>query len=180
MNLRDKLLARERPTTTVPLRVADDTDARRDLEDAERALEEAEHGATSRTGQAVRKARQARDTAQQAVDDCYASITVRAMPPADFEALVAAHPPVEPAEGDEPVPDEDRDAWNPDTFPRPCFLASVVLEDGMTVEDWETFLDQNVSDAERVMLYNAAQLINVRTVDQIQVPKGWTQILNSL
>lgn len=177
--LRDRLLARERPTTTVPLRVQDDTDARRRLEDADRTLEEAQHAATSPSAQAVRKARQARDAAQKALDDCYADITVRAMPPEDFEALVAAHPPVAPADGED-VPEDEQDAWNDETFPRPCFLASVVLEDDMTIEDWETFLDRNVSDAERVMLFNAAQLINVRTVDQIQVPKGWTQILNSL
>lgn len=173
--LRDRLMARERPTTTVPLRVEDDTDARRRLADAEQALEEAQQNAPSPGAQAVRKARQARDAAQQAVDDCYVDVAVQALPPADFEALVSAHPP-EPAADGEPTDD----AWNPDTFPRPCFLACVVPTDDMAAEDWEKVFDNNLSSAEQTMLCNAAIMINVRRLDEIQVPKGWTQILDSL
>lgn len=173
--LRERLLARERPTTTVPLRVEDDTDARRRLADAEQALAEIQDRATSPGAQAVRKARQARDAAQQAVDDCYIDVTVQALPPADFEALIAAHPPEPAADGE-----ASDDAWNPDTFPRPCFLACVAPTDDMSAEDWAQVFDNNLSAAEQTMLCNAAIMINVRRLDEIQVPKDWTQILDSL
>jgi hypothetical protein len=166
-SLRERLLARERPSHRVPLQVEDPADAIREAvlaEDAWRTCHLMPEG-PDRTA-AIRKARRDLDRAAKAVNDCHEQITVRALPPEDFEALVAAHPPrdaKELKEGEEP--DE---AWNDKTFPRALFLACV--DGDLSRAEWEKFLDGQCSSAERGQLYLAAQAVNVR-IPNVAIPK---------
>lgn len=158
--LRDRLMARQRPTQRVGLLIDDDTQARREVALAEEAWRVAHLAAKEERDTAVRAARRELDKAVKALDGCYATVTVRALPPRDFEALMAAHP----------VPEDQKDGglWNDKTFPRALFLACA---DGMSSSEWEDFLDSQCSQAERLQLFDAAIGVNLRA-PSYAVPKG--------
>lgn len=166
-SLRERLLARERPSHRVALQMQDPTAAIREAalaEDAWRTCHLMPDGPERET--AVRKAKRELDKTARAVNACYEQVTVRALPPEDFEHLVAAHPPRDVKElkaGEEP--DE---AWDGAKFPRALFLACVDGE--LSREEWEKFLDGQCSQAERDQLFFAAQVINVR-VPSVAIPK---------
>lgn len=164
MSLRERLRARQRPTTTYPLRVADTSEAERELREAQVAYRRiVRHGGGDDPAVAAAKTRL--DTAQAAFDECYEMITLVALPPGDLEALLAAHP---PREG------QDDGPFNSDTYPRALFLACVDGHNGdMTREDWEHMLDQTCSYGERQELYVLAQALNTRG-PSTAIPKGWT------
>ena len=107
--------------------------------------------------------------ARAEVDGCYEQIVLRAMPPADYERLIAAHPPTDEQRGKGEI-------WDPDSF-RPALLAACADGD-MTEQDWVAFLAEHVSAAERQGLYVAALAVNEqeRVAESVSVPKGWTQI----
>lgn len=168
VSLRARLADRQRPTLVYPL-----------LVDVERLP-----AATAALDEAVRQWRQvllrddgeqlaeAQSTVEQAraeVDSCYEPITLRALPPAAYERLIAEHPPS----------DEQRakgEIWDPTTF-RPALLAACADGD-MTVSDWTSFLDERCSAAERQGLYVAALTVNEqeRVAEPATLPKGWTPI----
>ncbi|HEX4816706.1 MAG TPA: hypothetical protein VFV66_28525 [Nonomuraea sp.] len=162
MSLRERLLDRPRPSGEVPLRVDDDTEAREDLERARRVLFmlQIEGGADK----AFQRARTALTRAEKKLRSCFEFVTVRALDPGDFEALVTVHP---------PRPDTKDKLWNLDTFPKACFLACV--EGDMTPQEWEHLWETGLSNAEQIELGNAAIRVNIRTPDE-SLPKGWAQI----
>lgn len=163
MGLRDRLRARQRPTTTYPLRVADTSEAERELRESQVAYRRiARHGGED--DPAVRTAKERLDAAQAAFDACFEMITLVALAPADLEALLAAHPPKGDGDG----------LFNPDTYPRELFLACVEGHNGdMTREDWEHVLDESCSYGERQELYVLVQALNTRGPSSA-IPKGWT------
>lgn len=161
--LRDRLLGRQRPILAVSLLIDDDTQARRDVALAEEAFRVAHLRGEDDREKAVRAARREVDKTIKALDACFATVTVRAMPPADFEALIAAHPPEKHAGGDA------GEAWSDVTFPRAAFLACV--DGDLSAIEWEKLLDTQCSQAERLQLYNAALSVNVRA-PSYAVPKG--------
>jgi hypothetical protein len=167
MSLRERLLNRPRPSGSCPVRVDDDTEARKEVEQARMLLSIAELQGEAADQAAVRKARARLKKAEQALKACYEFVTVRALPPDDFEALVDAH---------KPRAETDDRLWNGATFPKACLLACV--ESDLTGEDWEHVWTTVLSNAERVELSNAAIRVNVRVPDS-SLPKGWAQIETS-
>jgi hypothetical protein len=111
MGLRDRLRERSRPSAVFVLRVEDDTAAR-----AELATALAEDGDVT--------------AAQAAVDSCHERLTITALPPADMEALIAAHPPTAEQE-------TTNSAWNPVTFIPALFAASIGGD--VSEEDWAEY-----------------------------------------
>lgn len=162
--LRDRLLDRQRPVLAVSLLIDDDTQARRDVALAEEAFRVAHLRGEDDREKAVRAARREVDKTIKALDGCFATVTVRAMPPEEFEALIAAHPPEQGKDGG-----DAGEAWSDVTFPRAAFLACV--DGDMSRAEWEKFLDTQCSQAERLQLYNAALSVNVRA-PSYAVPKG--------
>jgi hypothetical protein len=164
MSLRDRLLSRPLPTAEYRLRVDDPSEA----QGAVAAAKQLVQLATLRddTDQLV-LAQEAMSKAQTMFDACFVVVTVRALPPGEFEALAKLHPAREGT---------DDQAWNAETFPKACFLACA--EGDLTEQEWEQVLAQNVSEAERAALYTLACAINVRVPDP-SVPKDWTSILSS-
>lgn len=157
MSLREKLLNRQRPSVTYPLQVRDTAEAAKRVEEARGAVR-----LTQLRGDAqqVAKAKRELKQAEKALDDCHVEIVIRALPPAEFEELVKAHPPRK---------DTDDEAWNIETFPRACFLACV--EGDMSEQDWDRFVEENCSQGERESLRLAALAVNTRIPDP-SVPKG--------
>lgn len=165
MSLRERLLGRPRPMATYPLRIDDDTEARKSVEQARTLLRILQMQGETAEETAVRKATKDLAKAEAALAACYEKVTLRAMPPEDFEALIGEH---KPREGS-----EDQ-VWNLDTFPRACLLACV--DSDLTEAEWQQVMKEVLSQAELGELANAAIRVNVRVPDST-LPKDWTQIL---
>ncbi len=162
MDLFDRLAAKPRPSLPYPVRVEDTTAAQQAVSDAQGEL------LMSLGGEREEAARQRLADARAALGGCFQVITLTALPPEDFEALVDKH---EPREG------TDDEAWNADTFPRAAFYACV--PPGRDEAWWADWLRRTCSDGEQTDMFNAAVAINVRSVSPT-LPKGWTEILSSL
>ncbi|MGP4092925.1 hypothetical protein [Nonomuraea sp. KM90] len=163
MSKGDRLLSRPRLSAEHPIRIDDDTEARREVEQAQFTL------ALLRTQgdpdeAAVRKAKAALKRAEAKVRACYEWIPLRAMEVDDYEALVGEH---------KPRPDSADEIWNNATFPRACLLACD--ESGRSEADWEHIFKHVLSGPEQIQLCNTAIRLNVRTPDE-SLPKGWAQI----
>jgi hypothetical protein len=148
---RERLLARKRPTADYQLAIEDDTEAVAELAAAKEALDRAQFRDDDRAEQAVAEAQARLDAAREAVRGCYEPVTLTALPPKEFEALVAEHP---PREGHD-------EKWNTETFPLACFLACVTGDD-MTPEDWAAFAADNLAAGEREHLFLTAIGVNAR------------------
>jgi hypothetical protein len=162
-SLRARLLARERPRAEFRLRITDPATADRALREASTAWRLAVYR-DGDDSDAARDAKAKADEAQAEVDACYETLQLTALPPADMEALITAHPPTA----------EQREAgqtpWNTETF-RPALLAACV-EGDMTEADWADFITKGpVSLGEVAALWAAALGVNDRTPDA-SVPKG--------
>jgi hypothetical protein len=148
---RARLLARKRPSIVYQLAVVDDTDAVTELAEAKDALDRAELRLDDTAGQAVTDAEKRLAAARRAVEACYEPVTLTAMDPAAFEALVAEHP---GREGKD-------ERWNDATFPLACFRACVDTSD-LSADEWAELLTTSVSQAEQVALYAVAIAANAR------------------
>lgn len=167
-SLRKRLADRPRPHITYPLLV--DVD---ELQAAQQRLEQArqEWRQLVLRGEDATQAQAAVDEAQAAVDGCYAQIVLRALPPEQYEELIAAHPPTEAQRAAGEI-------WNVDSF-RPALLAGCADGD-MTAEDWAAFLAERCSQGERQELWVAALAVNeqARVAEPMVLPKGLTTTRN--
>lgn len=148
MSLRERLAKRSLPSETFLLRVEDDTAARKELADARASGDEEQVVA-----------------AQSALDACYEPLVITALPPAEWEALVSAHPPTEEQ--------KKRGAWyNHATF-HPALLAACVSGDE-TEADWADYVTKGpLSLGEAMALLDAVMRVNQRAPDP-WLPKGST------
>lgn len=160
MSLKERLRARARPQATFALRMADTSDATRELEEATREWRLAQlRDDDGSHRKEIAAAKKKVDAAEKTLADCYEQLTLVALPPAEMEALIAAHP---AKDGDAP--------WNEATF-RPAVLAACV-EGDMTEADWAEFLAAGpVSLGEVRALWAAVMSVNDRSPD-ITIPKG--------
>jgi hypothetical protein len=150
---RERLLARRRPTTIHQLAVEDDVVAVAELGAAKDAVDTARFRSDDGAQQAVTDAEKRLKAARAAVEACYEPVTLTALPPAEFEALIAK-PEFAARDGKE-------ERWNADTFPRACFLACVDTSD-LTADEWAGFVDGSLSQGEREALFLAAVGVNAR------------------
>lgn len=165
-SMRDRLAGRKRPTADCSLLV-DDEGAAAASKELAAARAELPMLIISGDEAAIQAGRDRITAAQAAYEACFETITVPAMPPKAFEDLVDEHPPRKGHPDDE--------SWNVDTFPRACFLACAPAD--LSREEWEAFLDGQVSEGERIRLYNTAIFANTRVPDP-SVPKGLTETLS--
>lgn len=158
MGLADRLRARKVPTEVVrlPIDPAQYAQAERELEAATWTLEEARA-----RGSADLADLQARvDSARVALATCECEeLTLRALPPAEWEELLGLHPPTE----------EQRAAgaqWNVTTLRAPLLALSVVAAEGdetLSEADWEQLAKASaLASGELTALFNAAISLNVR------------------
>ncbi len=164
MSLRDRLRARQSPTVSVVL--AGD---RAGFEAAERELAAAERAllAEQARGSFDVAAERARvELAQSALDELPVErVTVRALPPSDWEALVEAHPPPDGGKQNNAV-------WNVSTFRTALLAVSVVLPDGEDPPDWDELTRAgHLTAGELNMLFEAAITVNARA-PQVSTGKG--------
>ena len=164
MSQGDRLLARPRLSGEHPIRVEDDTQARRDVEQARTLLQILRIQGDAADEGAVSNAKADLARAQKTLHACYEWVPLRAMEAAAFETLMGEH---KPRTGT-----EDK-LFNRDTFPRACLLACD--ESGRSEADWEHIFKHVLSGPERAELCNAAIRVNARTPDE-SLPKGWAQI----
>ena len=150
---RERFLARRRPTVDYQLAVLDDTDAVAELAAAKDAVDTARFREDDGAEQAVADAEGRLQRARTAVEECYEPVTLTALPPVEFEALVAK-PEYAPRDG-------KGEKWNADTFPRACFLACVDTS-GLSTQEWAEFVDGSLSQGEREALFMTAVGINAR------------------
>lgn len=167
MSLRDRLRSRSLPTTTVAIvadRAAFDA-AEREYDDAARALAaEQARGSFDLDAERARVA-----AAQTALDALQAEVfTLRALPPAEWEALIEAHPPT-------PEQLERGAQWNPSAFRAALLAASVVVPDGEAAPSEQDWLDYaaagQLSAGELNTLFDAAIALNGRA-PQVSTGKG--------
>lgn len=166
MSLREKLRAKPPRTAVHPMVLGDTAEA----EAALRAARVARIVAQSQEKPDAKK-RSPKLTAAIAAEEAAAAelgklaepVTVHAVPPADWEALVAAHPPGEGVDAE----------WDEVTF-RPAAVAACVDSD-MTEEDWaEFFASDRCSVGERDALWIVVLALNLRAPELSQLPKDWT------
>lgn len=150
---RERLLARRRPRVVHQLAVEDDTAAVAELSAAKDELATASFRSDEAMEEAVSAAEKRVAKARRTVEACYEPLTLTAMPPAEFEALIAK-PEYAPREG-------KTEQWNGETFPRACFLACVDTSD-LSPDEWEAFVDGSLSQGERDALFLAAISVNAR------------------
>lgn len=158
MSLRDQLRGRSLPTEVVrlPLDPAASTRAERVLTAAQWELDQARaSGGRDTAGLRSRVA-----DAQAALDavPCL-EVTLRALPPPEWEALAELHPATEEQQS-------RGMAWNPVTF-RPALLAACVVpsdgDDPMSADDWvQSVKIGELATGEYNALCNAAVQINLR------------------
>lgn len=160
----DRLLARPRLSGEHPIRIEDDTEARRDVEQARTLLQimQIQGGATDEA--AVGKAKADLKEAQRRLRACYEWIPLRALEVDDFEKLVGKH---------KPRPGTSDEIFNNETLPKACLLACD--ESGRSEADWEHIFTHVLNGPEQLELCNAAIRVNARTPDE-SLPKGWAQI----
>lgn len=166
MDLKARFAARQLPQVVYPLRMdfSEESDAaERELVEAEANLADGRARGWTDLGALQRGV----DRARERRDGFYAFLTVRALPPVEFEELIAAHPPT-----DEQRKKHDRIVWNPDTFV-PALLAAAIESD-MTAEDWAEVTSKGpIATGEVGALFNAAMQVNDRTPDP-HMGKGLT------
>jgi hypothetical protein len=159
MSLRERLRDRQLPETTVWLRV----DFGPESQAAEEALASARQElnlARIRDGDDIEARQAAVDEAQARMDEFCEKLVLRALPPADVEALIAAHP-VKDKDGDDP--------WA-ESF-KPALIAACVQGDE-TEDEWAQFLATGqVTTGEARSLFAAAMQVNDRSSD-LRVGKG--------
>ncbi|HEY9375044.1 hypothetical protein [Streptomyces sp.] len=160
----DRLLNRGRLSAEHPIRIDDDTEARKAVEQAQFAMALLQTQGEVADDAAVRRAKAALKRAEKQVRDCYEFIPLRALPADDFEALIGQH---------KPRPDTKDEIWNGETFPKACLLACD--ESGRSEADWEHIFKNVLSGPEQLQLCNTAIRVNARTPDE-SLPKGWAQI----
>jgi hypothetical protein len=158
MSLRDQLRGRALPTEVVrlPMDPAAWTRAERARGEAQWALDEARgSGGRDTSGLRARVA-----AAQEQLDGlpCL-EVTLRTLPPPEWEALVELHP----ATGDQ---QERGMQWNPATF-RPALLAACVVpadgDEPLSAEDWSQVVkDGELGAGEYNTLINTAVALNLR------------------
>ena len=91
------------------------------------------------------------------LDDCYEDVPVRAIPPAQYEALLGLHPPTE-------AQAEEGFRWNPDSFV-PALLAQCV-DMGLSEVEWAEMCSVGpLALGESAELFEAAIRINGRSPD---------------
>lgn len=165
---RDRLMGRELPSVAHAIAVKDPTAAIRSCNRAERVLLHAER---SGDAEAIKRTKAALGRAQRKVDACYEVLTVRALLPGAYEALIADHPPTPEQVAAAPAPHE-APQWNRETF-RAALLAACVDND-MTEDDWNTWLTEHASRGEGQRLFVAALAVNEneRLPESVMLPKG--------
>lgn len=158
--LRDRLQRRALPSDIWWLRI-DPVDvvakAKEELEAAEdnlRLVQVTEEDGSQDLATATQRVEQARAV----VAACYEPVTVLALDPTEYEALLKEHP-----------PREEKAVWGPG-FGRALLLAGV--QGDMDRDEWTVFLDSKLSHGERIEAYNLALGVNVRVMDH-GIPKGW-------
>ena len=149
---RERLLARKRPTVDYQLAVADDADAVAEMAAAKDALAAAGFRTDEGAAVAVAEAEARLAKARKAVEACYETVTLTALPPAEFEALIS--------KPEHAARDGHEEKWNAETFPRGCFLACA--PDDLTADEWAEFVDANLAQGEREALFMTAIGLNVR------------------
>lgn len=157
-----RLLNRKRPTVVHHLRAVEP--------DVERAAKEAAEAARERLSiasmrideqatDAVTTAQAELDQANAALAACYEPVTIQALPPDEFEELVAEHP---KREGKE-------EAFNADSLLPVLFLRCV--QGDLTAEEWANEVIPQLSNGERRALESRSLDVNGRFSDGL-IPKG--------
>jgi hypothetical protein len=145
MSLRDRLAAAQRRTDTHRLRVEDDAAARAELAAASAADDEDRVAA-----------------AQAALDACYETLHLAAMPPADWDALIDAHPA------------KDGKGWCELVTFLPAALVECVQGEDVTESDWAEWITKGaMSPGEVMALFDAVVILHGRTPDP-ELGKGST------
>lgn len=147
MSLRERLKARPRPSAVFKLRMEDDTKQREELAKANLAVTLARNVHEDGSGELVEAERKFQQ-AQDELDACYEPLRLVALPPEEYEALLASHPPTEEQRK------KDSDAmWNGDTFP--FALIAVTVEGDMSEDDWREMHKEgrlNIGEFHRLFL----------------------------
>lgn len=168
MGLRETFRARGLPHVTVPIRAVPSQQiaaAEAELRAAAIALSEAD------SRHAVTTAMRARvEAAEAALDACFTVLVVRAIPPADMEALIAEHP---STDADDAVP-FSRKTFVPALLARCVFDSTDAEKPAMSEAEWIDEVSAGSSSLGEVgALFTACWQINDRTPDA-RIPKGST------
>lgn len=172
MNL-DRLKSRQRPWVDFRLLVVDGEQlaaAQQKVTEAQGRKRQADLRLDKAKPERVKEAaaaKRALTRAEKALTECWETIRLTALPPADYEQLKAAHPPT--AEQLQADPDVE---WNRETL-RPALLAACA-EGGLSESEWSALLGEKFSEGERQEIFTTALAVNqgARVVESVVLPKG--------
>lgn len=157
-----RLLRRKLPQAVHHLRAVEpevELAAKQAADEARERLSIATMRLDDKADDAIEAAQATLDEANAALADCFEPVTIQALPPEEFEALVALHP---KREGKE-------EAFNAETLLPPLFLRCV--QGDLTPEQWEREVIPQLSNGELRALEMAALNVNARWSDGA-IPKG--------
>jgi hypothetical protein len=164
VSLREKLRAKPPRTVVHPLVLEDTTAQEAALQRVrwERVAAEMQQPAGGKPSRRLTAARKAEAAALAALAACAEPLTIRALLPADWEALVASHPPGEGVDTE----------WDEVTFRAGAVAACV--DGDMTADDWaEFFGSPRCTVGERDTLWLLVLRLNLRAPELTQLPKDW-------
>lgn len=155
-SLREALAAKRVRRDTYRVAITDDTAARAKLAEA-RQVAILVGAAKSDDDGAKAKAQEAVEAAQAELEACYYPLQLQAIPPADFEALVSAHPPKDRDDGAQ---------WDEAGLTPELVAASVVGDDRLTAEEWAAeFASGRWSQGDVHDLFVRCMSLNLRAVN---------------
>lgn len=155
-----RLLKRKLPTIVYHLRAVEPevlAAAEDALSEAKAELDLARLYRDDQADEAVSEATAKVESAQAALAACFEPITLRALPPGEYEALVAAH-----------KDEKAEDGVDSAGLRRAAFLACV--QGDLSEAEWDEVFAQ-CSMGERVALFATALAVNIRNTDG-SIPKG--------
>lgn len=151
--LREALAKRRVKEDIYRIPITDDTAARERVEEAKQKLLFTGIGKANDDPDKL-QAREELAAAQAELDACFHLLRLRAVPRADYEALVAAHPPTDP---------NSEKPWDKDTL-LPALVAACAVDSELTEEEWAAELD-SWSAGEQASLFKLAVNVNIKPVN---------------
>lgn len=124
MTLRDQLAAKQRRRVSYPVQVADPEPAQQRAAVAHQALAAAEVNGRA-TPDEIAALQADYDTAQADAEACFVGVDFDALPPADFEALIAAH-----------TLEDGKDAGIDRARLMPALAAACAVDESLRDESW--------------------------------------------
>ena len=166
-DIKTRLMSRERPSLVYTLQLEDSSELKERLAKAKIQLERSSKAEKDKATRRVKRL-------EKQIANTAVKVKFTALPRAEYEELIYTYPPtVEQVDGKS---DEDVPVWNTDSFP--AALIAACSDTGMTADEWQSVLDNNLNKGESQLIWATVLQLNElpKQVDS-SIPKGFAATL---